>query len=155
MPITTSPSAIILINQDLVQEIQNVFSRQLFLTEITDLATFNARVAANPNYVNQVHINQQRILVMGSLFDQTNRSLFDIILFAKTGLVSVLFNRLGPPSITFPIDRVSLRALIILNQAPPQGTEKPDLDDDVAGQNDDDNFDPMSLDPPKQTEPVN
>lgn len=154
MPITTSPTAVIFINADLVAEVQGVFARQMFLTEIIDGPTFDARLAANPNYVSFVHINQQRILVIRSLFDQTNRQSADIVLFAKAGLVSVLINKVGPVGITLPIDRVSLRALITLNQAPPQGAEKPDLDDDISGQNDNDDFDPFSVDPPKPTEPV-
>jgi hypothetical protein len=151
MPITMSPPAIIFINTDLTTSIIDTFTRQLFLTQVMDAATFDALVAADGYYPQQIHQSGSRIMVLRPLYDMTNRSLADIVLFAKSGLVSVLYNRLGPPSITLPIDKVYLTALINLNRPIPRPECRPDLDDGFVGEIDDDNFDqdvPYGTDPP-------
>jgi len=154
MPIVPAPPMIIFINTDLVQQVQGVFQVQFYLTQILDGPTFDGYVATIPNYVNQVHMNGQRIMVMRSLFDTTNRQLADIVLFAKAGLVSVLINKFGPPGITLPIARVTLLALITLNNPPPLSKETPDIDDGFVGEEDSDDFDSHDLDPNPKVEPV-
>lgn len=123
-------------NVEIVHEIQNVLTRQLFLTAIIDAATFDANVAANPNYPLEIHENNQRILVLRESYDLTNRIYADIVLFCKNGLIMVLENhykhhhKIFPiiddfrhdgyfrddccrgPGLTLPIDKVYLRALL-------------------------------------------
>src|SRR5260221_2884912 len=107
-----NPPALILINKDLVQQIQNVFKKQLNLTEIITGTEFNARLVADPNYPTIIHLNNLRVMVMDDLYNYPvpERSPFDIVLFASHGLVAVEYNKYGNPNITLPIDRVYLTA---------------------------------------------
>lgn len=140
MSILFSPSAVIFANTDIVQQIQDVLTRQLYLNEIIDAATFDARVAADPDYTKQVHQDGERILVLRDLWDLTNRESADIVLFVKAGLISVLSNKFGPPRITLPIDKVYLTALINLQVVPREPSNT-------------DSFNPNIMDPPN-VEPV-
>jgi hypothetical protein len=154
MSILFSPPAIIFINSDLVQQIQDVFTRQLYLTEIISKATLDSRVIADGYYNNTVHIDGYRIMVMMDLSDQNNRAVADIVLFAKSGMVSVLSNKYGVPGVTLPIDRVYLTALINLQMVPPNPVDqRPDMDDGFVGETDNDNFNPLQMDPPTNIEP--
>jgi hypothetical protein len=158
MPITMAPPAIIFINTDLTESIIETFTRQLFLTFVMDAATFDAIVAADGYYPQYALENGWRIMVLRPLYDMTNRNLADIVLFAKAGLVSVEWNRVGPPGITLPIDKVYLTALINLNKPIHHRVpHRPDLADYMArtlGQEgivNDRNFDPIvyyGTDPP-------
>lgn len=145
-----SPSSIIFINIDLTESIIATFTRQLFLSEVITGDIFDARVAADGYYPQEVHNSNLRIMVMRPLYDLTNRGLADIVLFAKSGLVTVETNKYGPPNITLPIDKVYLSALFKL-QVPFTQTDN-DLDDGFVGEIDDDNFDenlfgPDAVDP--------
>lgn len=158
MAITFNPPAIIFINTDLVDQVLGVFVRQLFITQVLDAATFDANVAANPNYPLQTHQDGYRILVLRDLSDMTNRQFADIVLFAKAGLVSVLVNHYGPPGVTLPIDRVYLTALIFLNQPPPCPPffGRPDIYDLFKGHPKEAynrRYSPFFLDPPFNVEP--
>ncbi len=115
------PSAIIFINNDLAPPIKNNISQppflgeahnigvQLQIDEIMSSDEFNARVSADPNYPVFVHLNNLRILVILSNFqDQTNRALADIVLFASHGQVAVLHNNVGPPTLSLPTERLNI-----------------------------------------------
>ena len=106
------PPAIIYTNTDIVQQIQHVLTRQLYLTEIITAAEFDARVAADPNYPLNIHLNKLRVLVMRDLSDCTNRHLADIVLFLKAGLAYILHNKVGPTRFTTSIDKMYLQGLI-------------------------------------------
>lgn len=155
MAIITSPPAIIFINNDLSSQVLSVFVRQLFITEVLDAATFDGYVAMDGYFVSDALQDGYRILVLRNLFDQTNRNLADIVLFAKSGLVSVEQNKIGPPNITLPINQVYLTALIFLQRARPFPECRPDRDDQFVGEFDNDDFNPLHLDPPcqRQVEP--
>ena len=81
-----------------------------------DANTFDGIIATNPNFPMNVHDDGYRILVLRDLHDYTNRTTADLILFAKNGLVSVLYNKYGPPGATLPIARAYLTALITLEK---------------------------------------
>jgi len=119
MPYPIYPPAVIFINIDLVPEVQAVFTRQLFLTAIMDAATFDANVAANPNYPASIHQQDERIMVLRDLQDQTNRQFADVVFFAKGGMVSILANKFGPPGKTLGIDRLYWNNIVL---GPVQGT---------------------------------
>ena len=111
-----SPPALILINNDLSASIQATLVSQLEISEVISLDEFNERIAADPNYPKIIHLNNLRILVVGNLFDHTNRNLFDVVLFAKAGLISVeKCHGNGPPGQTYKIGEVYLRELICHN----------------------------------------
>jgi hypothetical protein len=116
MAIITSPPAIIFINNDLSSQVLSVFVRQLFITEVLTAAQFDGYVAMDGYWPAEQIADGYRILVLRDLWDQTNRNDADIVLFAKSGLVSVLCNKIGPPDITLPINQVYLTALIELKK---------------------------------------
>lgn len=107
------PSAIIFINADLSDITKNNLKIQLDITEIISDVEFDARVVADPNYPIFIHLNNQRVLVIRqSLQDYTNRQLADILLFFKQGMVTVLQNNFGPPTLSLPIDRLNIFNLL-------------------------------------------
>lgn len=95
------------------QSIESTLAKQLEINEAMSLTEFNARVAADPNYPNIVHLQRLRILVVLPDFrDYTNRNLADIVIFAKAGLASVEKNNFGPPGLTLPVMRLNIWNLI-------------------------------------------
>lgn len=108
-------SAIIFVNNDLSSSVQATLTSQLMLSEVIDGYEFDARVAADPNYPTEVHLNNLRVMVVRSFFDLTNRNLADITIFIKEGLAYIECNKIGPPGLTRPVARLQLEELI----APP------------------------------------
>ena len=106
------PSAIIFVNNDLTDQVQQVLSSQLFIHQILDGYTFDGYVNSIPNYVNQVHSQQLRILVIRDFWSQTNRELADVVIFIKMGLASILYNKFGPPGQTYPVANVNIYQLL-------------------------------------------
>lgn len=104
---------IIFCNTDVVSSIQTVLIRQLHLSEIIDGYEFDSRLVSDPNYYDTVHLNNQRILVLRDLGDFTNRTVADMVVFIKAGLLCVESNKNGPPGATFPIDNLNLEKLIL------------------------------------------
>lgn len=103
---------ILFCNNDLSLSVQSSLTTQLMLTEIIDGYEFDSRVIADPNYPNEVHYNNLRVMVLRPLSDTTNRSLADIVIFIKAGLAYIEANKWGPPGQTFPIARLQLEQLI-------------------------------------------
>lgn len=114
-----NPPAIIFVNKELTPQIQSVFIRQLYLTDLISDTEFDARVTADPNYPTIIHLNDERVMVLRDGYDMTNRDKADIVLFFKHGLVTVEFNRVGPHNIALPLDRVYLTTLITKTIAQP------------------------------------
>lgn len=122
--------AIIYINTDLASNIISTLTTQLYLTSVITKAQFDANVAADGYYTQNIHLNAQRVMVMGQLNDFVNRNLFDIVLFAKNGLVSVEQNLYGPHGLTVPMSRVYLTQLFTVQPTFSSSCpERPDLDD--------------------------
>lgn len=105
-------SAIIFINTDLTTSIQSTLTTQLMLSEIIDGYEFDSRVAADPNYPTEVHLNKLRVMVMRSGSDLTNRNLADLVLFVKAGLAYVESNKYGTPGQTYPVAHLQLGELL-------------------------------------------
>jgi hypothetical protein len=155
MSIIVAPSLLILINLDLSDNVLAAIVRQMYITEVITGAVFDQRVANNPAYATTIHNSGTRLLVMRNLYEMNNRALFDIVLFAKAGLITVEANKYGPPNITLPIDKATLTALINLQKPFPRPENPPDLDDGFVGETDNDNFNPNRLDPETNIEPSN
>jgi hypothetical protein len=148
MSVITSPPAIIFLNENISAQIQSVFVRQLYITQVLNAATFDGYVAADGYYANNILADGYRVLVLRDFSDFTNRNLANIVLFAKNGLVAVEWKNNGPHSITMGIDRCYLTALMKLNIFPCGPFERrKDIDDEFVGQFDNDNFNPHVLDP--------
>lgn len=104
--------AIIVVNADLTDQVKSVFKRQLFLDETIDGAEFDARLAADPNYLQAVHIMNRNVLVVRPLTDDFSREDVDFVVFFSHGLVSVEASKYGPPGLTLPLDRLYMNRLI-------------------------------------------
>jgi len=113
----TNPSAIIFVNNDLSDQVQSTLVSQLQINDTITGAEFDSRVTADPNYPNNIHINNLRVLVIRDFSDLTNRNLADIVIFIKSGLAAVEYNKYGPHNITMPVAGLYLNKLIF-NQGP-------------------------------------
>lgn len=105
-------SAIIFVNNDLSGNVQEVLMRQLFIHEAMTGTEFDARVSGNPSYPEEVHLNNLRILVIRSFYEETNRDLADVVIFIKAGLASIEANKFGPPGLTLPVDHLYLHEIL-------------------------------------------
>lgn len=125
------PSAIIFVNADLTDSLKEILAEQLNVTETMTGAEFDARMAWDPNYATVVHLQKIRILVIRTDFrDYTNRTVADVVMFVKQGLVSIEKNNFGPPGLTLPLERLNLYALLRYNNSsevvilPPDATAR-------------------------------
>lgn len=104
---------LILCNADLSPNVQSALIRQLMISRdgynqfmLIDGYEFNNRVLADPNYPQIIKGANLKVLVFNTLRDYTNRNLFDVVLFIKAGLVTVLTNNIGPGNFTIPLDQL-------------------------------------------------
>ena len=97
------PAAVIFVNNDLLDQPRDWIVNQLHISEYMDGNTFDQRVAANPEYVDEIKQLDQRLLVIRDMRDHTNRSLADVVIFVKAGMASVLQNKFGPPGQTYKV----------------------------------------------------
>lgn len=153
--ITTAPPFIMFVNNDLSDQVKSVFTRQFYLTEIIDGATFDGYLFTDPNFINTAYADGYRIMVLKNLSDHTDRQLANITLFYKNGLVSILKDGYGPPTLTKKLDEVSFTTLINQLRYNPTPTTDKDLDDGFIGERDSDDFDPHTPDGNPNIEPRN
>jgi len=86
---------------------------QLQINETIMFDEFNARVKADPNYPTVVHLNQLRILVILSDFQNTtNRNLADVVMFVKQGIASVEKCKYGSPGFSLDVQRINIFNLL-------------------------------------------
>lgn len=112
------PAAIIFVNADLNDGIKSKLKSQLYIDETLSDTEFDARVAADPSYPDQIHLNGIRVLVIRQNFrDYTNRTLADVVMFVKQGLASIEKNNFGPPALTYQIDRMNVYEILRFNKS--------------------------------------
>jgi|ERR1035437_471634 hypothetical protein len=112
------PGAVILINNDVNDTVLATLGGQLLLDGYMTDTVFNSVIALNPNYMNTVHSDGYRILVILSDFrDLTNRNLADVVIFFAHGMANVMKNNLGPPTLSLPIARLNIYALLRANNS--------------------------------------
>ncbi len=99
-------------------QVLGAFVSQLFITTVYDAATYDSIIANDPTFPEQVYQDGYRLFVFRELYDFTNRHTCDLFLYPKNGLVSVLWNRFGKPSITLPIASCYLAAFVGLLRPP-------------------------------------
>jgi hypothetical protein len=155
MSILTAPPFVMFVNNDLSDQVKSVFVRQFYLSEIMTGAQFDGYVASIDGYVQTLYIDGYRVMVERDLSDHTNRQLANITVFYKNGLLSVLKDGYGPPTLELPLDRVSFTNLINQLKYNPVPTTDGDLDDGFVGQRDSDDFDPHTPDGNPNIEPRN
>ncbi len=97
------PGAVVFVNADLVDQVRTHIVKQLHINEVISGITFDARVAADANYVSKVKQLSVRILVERPYTELENRTLADIVIFVKNGLAANLKGGVGPPTQTYPV----------------------------------------------------
>ena len=107
------PAGVIIVNNDLTDNIQAKLVTQLHITEVIDGSTFDARIAADEDYVSNIKLLDTRVLVKRSLAETTNRASADVVIFVSHGLAAVLENKFGPPNVTYPIVNITWGKLCI------------------------------------------
>jgi hypothetical protein len=96
-------SAIIFVNNDILTSINDMLVKQLFIDEVIDGYTLDQRVAADSNYASSVVRLRQKIMVVRSFSELTNRDIADVVIFVAGGLATVEVNKFGPPGATFAV----------------------------------------------------
>jgi hypothetical protein len=109
------PGALVMVNNDLTPVIQNRLEIQLHIDESITGQTFDLRYAADPNYPHNVRALRRRIMVIRDFRDHTNREQMDIVLFVKSGMISVTKNCFGPPGQTYLLKNIYWGAICIYN----------------------------------------
>ena len=107
------PAGVVFVNNDLTTSVQNALVKQLHISEVVDGYAFDARITANPDYVDVVKQLDLRIMVVRSFEELDNRALADVVIFVTHGLASVLQNKFGPPGITSAVNRLTWGKLVI------------------------------------------
>lgn len=117
MLLQSNPPAIIFVNNDLSNQVKNMLITQLKIDQVFDGYTFDQTVAADPSWVTNIkNIHEQRILVIRPLYEMTNRELADVVGFVSHGLISIEYNKFGPPGITYPVSKIHWGQLCIFVQ---------------------------------------
>ena len=107
------PAGVVFVNNDLTTSVQDALVKQLHITEVIDGYVFDERIVNNSAYVDIVKQLDQRILVVRSFEELTNRTLADVVIFVSAGLASVLNNKFGPPGETSAVCRLTWGKLCI------------------------------------------
>lgn len=97
------PAAIIFVNNDLTDNVQDMLSKQLHITNTMTGQEFDDLLISDPDFVHKVKQFDLRVLVIRSMEELTNRDKADVVCFFKNGLISVLDNNFGPPNMTLRV----------------------------------------------------
>lgn len=109
------PGALIMINNDLSSSVQERIRIQLHIDEIITGQEFDLRFAADNNYPLNVRAMRRRVLVLRDHRDLTNRESMDIVMFFKSGMISISNNCYGPVGQTYRVRDVYWGAIGIYN----------------------------------------
>ena len=107
------PAAIIFVNNDLTDSVKNMLVRQLYINNTYTGAEFDSIISNDPNYPSKVQQLDQRIMVVRSFEEKTNRDLADVVCFVKNGLIAIERNKFGPPGTTYPVVNIHWGKLCI------------------------------------------
>jgi hypothetical protein len=107
------PGAVIFINNQINNITQKTLEDQLFITETLDNIEFDGYVSEDGYYLKNIHQNHLRILVIRDDYSShINWDYADVVLTINQGLAYVELNKIGPPSNTFPINRLTIYDLL-------------------------------------------
>lgn len=107
------PGALIMVNNDLSPIIQSQLETQLHIDESITGEEFDLRMAADSDYPRNIRILRRRLMVIRDHRDVTNREEMDIVMFVKSGLISVTKNCFGVPGQTYSVKNIYWGALCI------------------------------------------
>lgn len=115
------PAAILFVNDDLAASTRSHLIRQLHITDVQDGYDFDAHVAANANYPDEMRQLNRRLMVVRTFWNRGDYpeiwAIPDVVIFVKQGLASVERNNFGPPGLTLPVLKLYWGALGIFDRA--------------------------------------
>lgn len=97
------PSALILINNDLTDNTRNYIVKQLHINTIMDGYSFDGYITANPTWISTIHEGNMRVMVVRPFTEFNNREIFDVVIFVKAAMATILQNNFGPPRQIWPL----------------------------------------------------
>ena len=107
------PSAIVFVNNDLTVSVQDALEKQLYINTTFTGAQFDEVITADPNYPDKVKQLNQRIMVVRSFEELTNRTLADVVIFVCQAMAAIEYNKFGPPNTTYPINNLTWGKLCV------------------------------------------
>ena len=107
------PAGIIFVNNDLTTSVRNALVKQLYINDYMTGAEFDAIIATDPNYPTKIKQLNQRIMVIRSFEEETNRNLADVVIFVAHAVATIEQNKFGPPSLAYPVDSLTWGKLCI------------------------------------------
>lgn len=116
------PAAILCVNNDLSDSVRENLIRLLFINDVQDGYTFDANVAADPEYPTKIKELNLRIMIVRSFADRATVPTWtipDIVMFIKQGLAAVEINKFGPTGLTLPVIKLYWGALLYPGQPIP------------------------------------
>ena len=115
---TIYPAALILVNNDLTDNVQNMLVRQLAIDEVYNGSEFDYIVAPEDgyydgyvDYAQHIRRAQKRTMVVRSFDSVPNRDIFDVVIFIKAGLAAIEENKFGPHGFTYPVVNLTWKKL--------------------------------------------
>ena len=115
---TIYPAALILVNNDLTDNVQNMLVRQLAIDEVYNGSEFDYIVALEDgyydgyvDYAQHIRRAQKRTMVVRSFDSVLNRDIFDVVIFVKAGLAAIEENKFGPHGFTYPVVNLTWKKL--------------------------------------------
>lgn len=107
------PSAIIFVNSNMNNQLQTTLEKQLYIHVTLTGEEFDTLISNDPSYIEQVNLNDLRILVIRSdLFNTTNRNLADVVIHVSKGMANVEKNKFGPPISQLTIQNLNIYELL-------------------------------------------
>ena len=92
------PGAVVMVNNDLTEVVRDRLIQQLHIDEVISGDEFDLRFSVDPNYTRNIRALRRRLMVVRDHQDTSNREEMDIVLFIKSGMISVTKNCFGPPA---------------------------------------------------------
>lgn len=110
-----NPPKIIFINDNLSSGVLEQLQKQLAISEIQTKEQFDGYCAADPDgyYTEHQIAADKRILVLCDLITTTDRTLADIVLCYRGGLLYIEESKYNAPGKSLILDHAYIRALII------------------------------------------
>lgn len=115
------PSAIIVVNNDLTDNVRDMLVKQLLIDEVLDGYTFDALIDGYAildgySYSSEIKKLNKRIMVVRSYQDTFDRTLTDVSIFVKLGMAHVLHNNIGPHDITYKVVNLTWDKLCVYGE---------------------------------------
>lgn len=108
-----NPPKIIFINNNLSSGVLSRIEKQLDISETISKEVFDGYYAYDNLYPKEQRSLDKKILVLCDLKTITDRSLADIVLCYKHGLIYIEESKYGPPGKSLSLDNVYIRTLLI------------------------------------------